>query len=188
MPEEVRAVSSDHGAARVGPERPLPENNVAERIKLEREIRGWSTQKLAERMAEVGHPVNQSAIWRIESGKPRRRVNLDEALGFSKVFDIPLDDLTGPPGHVSNAQVRRLVGEYVERWKEWRAARKPMDRARDEIEEYIKAHPDQEDMVRALLGYEVSGASGGDFMRHRDVPHSHRRLIGDEAPAKPDAE
>ncbi|MFI1799371.1 helix-turn-helix transcriptional regulator [Streptomyces sp. NPDC020379] len=181
-------MSSDDGAARVGPERPLPENNVAERIKLEREIRGWSTQKLAERMAEVGHPVNQSAIWRIESGKPRRRVNLDEALGFSKVFDIPLDDLTGPPGHVSNAQVRRLVGEYVERWKEWRAAREPMDRARDEIEEYIKAHPDQEDMVRALLGYEVSGASGGDFMRHRDVPHSHRRLIGDEAPAKPDAE
>ncbi|MCC3770634.1 helix-turn-helix transcriptional regulator [Streptomyces olivoreticuli] len=178
-------MSSEEGAARAGPERPLPENNVAERIKLEREFRGWSTQKLAERMAEVGHPVNQAAIWRIESGKPRRRVNLDEALGFCKVFDIPLDDLASPPGHVSNAEVRRLVGEYVERWKDWRAVRKPLDRAKADIDDYIKAHPDQEEMVKGLLTYELAGAAGNDFTRYDSVPARHRSLLGDAAPAKP---
>lgn len=89
-------MSSDEGASRAGPDRPLAEDHVAERIKLEREARGWSTVTLAERMADAGHPVNQSAIWRIESGKPRRRVNLDEALGFCKVFDLTFDELTSP--------------------------------------------------------------------------------------------
>ncbi|MDT0453420.1 helix-turn-helix transcriptional regulator [Streptomyces hesseae] len=181
-------MSSGDGAARAGPERPLPENNVAERIKLEREVRGWSTGKLAERMAEAGHPVNQSAIWRIESGKPRRRVNLDEALGFCKVFDITLEDLSGPPGHVANAHVRRLVGEYVEAWKEWRDMGKALDRLTAELDEYTKDHPDQQDMVKALLAHEVAAASGTDYMRHLAMRSKLRSWLGEHASPPPAAE
>jgi transcriptional regulator with XRE-family HTH domain len=163
MPEE--------GAARAaGPERPLAEDHVAQRIKTEREVRGWSTVTLAERMTEAGHPINQSAIWRIESGKPRRRVNLDEALGFCKVFDIALDELTAPPGLIANPQIRRLVGEYVEQWKQWRALGKSMDAIQAELHTYTEAHPDQDDVVKALLTHELAVASKGEFHYHLAAP------------------
>ncbi|WP_329133616.1 helix-turn-helix domain-containing protein [Streptomyces sp. NBC_01476] len=158
---------AEEGAARAaGPERPLAEDYIAQRVKLEREVRGWSTVTLAERMTAAGHPINQSAIWRIESGKPRRRVNLDEALGFCKVFDITLDDLTAAPGHIANPKVRRLVGEYVEQWKQWRALGKAMDAIQAELREYTEAHPDQDDLVKALLTHELAVASNGEFRHH----------------------
>ncbi|MET8473961.1 helix-turn-helix transcriptional regulator [Streptomyces sp. NPDC006422] len=160
-------MSSEDGAARAGTDRPEPENHVADRIRMEREVRAWSTAKLAEEMTKAGHPINQSAIWRIESGKPRRRVNLDEALGFCKVFDLDLDELTSPPGRLMNAQVRRLVGEYVEKWNEWRVLGKAQDRIMAELDDYAKAHPDQADMVKIMLMHELDVASDGEFRHHR---------------------
>lgn len=175
-------MSSDDGAARAGPERPQSENHVAERVKMEREVRGWSTAKLAEAMAEVGHPVNQSAIWRIESGKPRRRVNFDEALGFCKVFDISVDDLYSPPGHIANAHIRGLVGKYVERWKAWFALGKEMDAIQAELKKYTDEHPDQEDVVKGLLAHELAAASDGAFDRHRGMGSRMRSWLGDKLP------
>ncbi|KUJ67467.1 hypothetical protein ACZ90_26765 [Streptomyces albus subsp. albus] len=159
-------VSSEEGAARAGPDRPLPEDYVAERIKLEREARGWSTVTLAEKMAEAGHPVNQAAIWRIESGKPRRRVNLDEALGFCKVFDLDMDELTSAPGQLANAHVRRLIAEYVVKYKQHLAARKEMRWIQGEMQKYIDANPNQEDLVKGFLTHELAVASNGEFHRH----------------------
>jgi transcriptional regulator with XRE-family HTH domain len=161
---------ADEGASRAaGPERPLAEDHVAHRVKTEREVRGWSTVTLADRMTEAGHPINQSAIWRIESGKPRRRVNLDEALGFCEVFGITLDELTAPPGLVASPQVRRLVGEYVEQWKQWRALSRSMDAVQAELRAYTEAHPDQDDVAKALLTHELAVASNGEF-HHRGAP------------------
>ncbi|MFC7806109.1 helix-turn-helix transcriptional regulator [Streptomyces olivaceus] len=185
--------SDEEGAARAGTDRPAPENHVAARIKMEREVRDWSTAKLAEEMTKAGHPINQSAIWRIESGKPRRRVNLDEALGFCKVFDLSLDDLTSVPGQLMNPQVRRLVGEYVAKWKEWRALSRAQDRIMAELKEYAEAHPEQEDMVKAMVTHELAVASGDDFRRHRGSTHKLRSWLGpdrmamvDEAEQPPD--
>ncbi|GHE32505.1 hypothetical protein GCM10018771_10550 [Streptomyces cellulosae] len=107
-------MSSKDGTARAaGPDRPVPEDYVADRIKQEREARGWSTVALAEKMAEAGHPVNQAAIWRIESGKPRRRVNLDEALGFCQVFGLTMDELTAPPMKHADPVIRGLVRDHI---------------------------------------------------------------------------
>ncbi|MGV9881709.1 helix-turn-helix transcriptional regulator [Streptomyces sp. NPDC003006] len=171
-------MSGEDGAARAGTDRPEPENHVAERIRMEREARDWSTARLAEEMTKAGHPINQSAIWRIESGKPRRRVNLDEALGFCKVFDLPLDDLTSPPGQLMNPLVRRLVAEYVENWKEWRALAKRKDRIMAELDDYSKAHPEHEDMVKVMLIHELEVASGDDFRRHRGSTHRLQSWLG----------
>ncbi|PWS49977.1 XRE family transcriptional regulator [Streptomyces sp. FT05W] len=148
-------------------------------IKLEREARGWSTVTLAERMADAGHPVNQSAIWRIESGKPRRRVNLDEAFGFCKVFDLT----SPPPGQLANPLVRRLVGDYVARWKECRALGKDMRRIQDELAAYTDANPNQEDMVKALLTHELTIASNGEFHHHLGAPTRLRRNLGERMDA-----
>jgi len=159
--------------------RPPVEDNIAERVKLEREARGWSSVTLAEKMAEAGHPIGQSAIWRIESGKPRRRVNTDEALGFCKVFDMTLDELASPPGQMANPIIRRLVGEYVELWKEWRSLGKSMDAIQDQLREYTKANPDQDTMVRNLLAHELDAASNGDFHRHKGARSRLIRWLGD---------
>lgn len=46
------------------------EGNVAARVALEREVRGWSTPELAERVTRAGVKMNQTAVWRIENGTP----------------------------------------------------------------------------------------------------------------------
>ncbi|MEU6442500.1 helix-turn-helix transcriptional regulator [Streptomyces sp. NPDC047046] len=147
-------MSSEEGAQRAGPGRPEPEDHVAARVKIERETRGWSTVKLAEEMAAVGHPINQSAIWRIESGKPRRRVNLDEALGFCKVFDLTMQDLTGPPGELATPRIRQLVSEYVQMTLEYRQLRAAIDRNQmhlHEIDAELNAYGDKGPEQRGQL-------------------------------------
>ncbi|GAA3228094.1 helix-turn-helix transcriptional regulator [Streptomyces thermocoprophilus] len=158
-------MSGEDGAERAGPSRPLPEDHAAARIKLEREVRGWSTVKLAEEMAAAGHPINQAAIWRIESGKPRRRVNLDEALGFCKVFGITMQDLIGPPGKLATPRIRQLVHEYVQMTLEYRQLRAAIDRnqmhlheIQTELDAYGDKGPEQRGQVDELLRLEERAA------------------------------
>src|SRR5262249_41867695 len=43
-----------------------------------------------------GVPMTQTGIWRIENGEPRRRIMLDEALAFARVFGLTLEELLTP--------------------------------------------------------------------------------------------
>lgn len=118
------------------------EGNVAGRVALEREVRGWSTTELAERVTRAGVKMNQTAVWRIENGSPRRRINLDEALAFSRVFELPLEELMSPPLEGLDIDSRRLVQEAVEAFYETRDARDRLHRAVVAVADHIKAHPD----------------------------------------------
>jgi transcriptional regulator with XRE-family HTH domain len=118
------------------------EGNAAARIALERETRGWSTTELAARMTKAGVPMNQTAVWRMENGKPRRKITLDEALGFSRVFEIPLEELMSPPLEGIDLEGRRIVQEAVEAFYESRDAQDRLHRAVVAIADYLKAHPD----------------------------------------------
>ncbi|MFG2848523.1 helix-turn-helix domain-containing protein [Kitasatospora sp. NPDC048296] len=95
----------------------LSEEHATERVRLEREYRGWSTGELAKRMTAAGYPMNQSSVWRIENGEPRRRINLDEAIGFAKVFGLPLEEFLGPPESSSNKHIAQLTSEVVARYR-----------------------------------------------------------------------
>ncbi|MFE7565035.1 helix-turn-helix domain-containing protein [Kitasatospora sp. NPDC057500] len=95
----------------------LSEEHAAERVRLEREYLGWSTGELAKRMTAAGYPINQSSVWRIESGEPRRRINLDEAIGFAKVFGLPLEEFLGPPEASSDKHIAQLTTEVVARYR-----------------------------------------------------------------------
>ena len=106
-----------------------------------------------------------------------------EALGFCKVFDMTLDELASPPGKMANPIIRRLVGEYVELWKEWRSLGKSMDAIQDQLREYTKANPDQDTMVRNLLAHELDAASNGDFHRHKGA--RSRLSAGSATPSAP---
>lgn len=173
-------MSGEEGTERAGPGRPMPEDHAAARIKLEREVRGWSTVKLAEEMAAAGHPINQSAIWRIESGKPRRRVNLDEALGFCQVFGITMQDLTGPPGELATPRIRELAQTYVQMTLEYRQLRAAIDRnqmhlreIQMELDAYGDKGPEQRGQVDELLRLEERAA-----MRSLHPSQARRRSQG----------
>lgn len=70
------------------------------RLREARDARGWTQQQLAERMGEIGFPINRVTIAKLESGKGRaRRVTLEEVLALSAALGVapvhlitPLDD------------------------------------------------------------------------------------------------
>lgn len=73
---------------------------------------------------------------------PRRRINLDEALAFARVFELPLEELMSPPLEGLDIASRRLVQEAVEAFYETRDARDRLHHAVVAIADHIKAHPD----------------------------------------------
>jgi transcriptional regulator with XRE-family HTH domain len=77
------------------PRQPGVEDVVARRIAAERAERGWSYADLAGRVTEAGCPIGATAVWKIEQEENRRRVTVDEALAFARVFGIPLLDFLG---------------------------------------------------------------------------------------------
>jgi transcriptional regulator with XRE-family HTH domain len=85
-----------------GMDSPTPSDAVAERIRQMRQHRKLTAAELAEQCAKAGHPeLTRDAIYAIESGRRvkgrrRRHVTVDEALAFSKVFDVPAEVLLWP--------------------------------------------------------------------------------------------
>lgn len=127
-----------------GGEAPLlySEDNAAARVALEREVRGWSTTELAARMTKAGVPLNQTAVWRIENGSPRRKITLDEALGFARVFELSLEELMAPPLEGVDLEGRRVVQEAVEAFYESRDAQDRLHHAVVATAEYLQANPE----------------------------------------------
>ncbi|MFF8790096.1 helix-turn-helix domain-containing protein [Streptomyces sp. NPDC015125] len=116
------------------------EENVALRLKIERETRGWSTNALSDRLVEAGYEMNPSAVWRIENGK--RRINLDEAIGFAEVLGVSLQNLVGPPQLAAKARAMELIDDVVRAFRETQRAGVSLTRARDALDAYLAEHPD----------------------------------------------
>jgi len=89
------------------------EDLLARRVKYEREKHRWTHTGLAARMTEVGCAMNQSAIWKIENGEPRRRITVDEAAAFAKVFGMTVSQLVVDPSVVFEHRLRRFVSHVA---------------------------------------------------------------------------
>lgn len=125
------------------------EENVAARLKVEREARGWSTSAVSDRMNQAGFEMNPSAVWRIENGK--RRINLDEAIGFAEVFGISLLNLSGPPRLAAKARALELIDDIVRAFRETQRANAAFTRARDAYDAYIAEHPDIREEAEVVI-------------------------------------
>jgi transcriptional regulator with XRE-family HTH domain len=98
------------------------EENLARRIASEREARGWTYDGLAARMTAAECPIDQSAIYKIERGykvegtkaPARRRISVDELIGFSRVFGIGVEDLLLDQVLAE----RQVLGQLLERWRQ----------------------------------------------------------------------
>lgn len=88
---------SEHDQPSAAPEL-MSEDNLARRIKYEMDQRGWSQERMAKEMTEAGFPIHQTSVGKIVNpgaGK-RRAINVDDALGFAKVFGVPLEQMLVP--------------------------------------------------------------------------------------------
>lgn len=72
------------------------EENLAERVRFERELRGWTYRDLAKRMTDAGCAIDRSAIYKIEAGSPPRRITVDELVALSHVLEVGVEDLLVP--------------------------------------------------------------------------------------------
>lgn len=92
------------------------EDNFAERVAYERTRREWSYEALAQRMTDLGCPIHASGLYKIEKGvdgkgSKRRRVTLEEFVGFSLAFDIPRETLLLTPTAAGDLRLRELLDE-----------------------------------------------------------------------------
>lgn len=125
------------------------EDNAAQRLRIEREARGWSTNHLSDLMNEAGFEMNPSAVWRIENGK--RRINLDEAIGFAGVFGISLLNFVGPPRLAAKTRALELIDDVVRAFRETQRANAGFTRARDAFDAYIANHPDIREEAEVMI-------------------------------------
>lgn len=120
-------MSEQHGDCGCGPEVLISEENLARRIKYEMERRGWSQERLAREMTEAGYPIHQTSVGKIVSpgsGK-RRSISVDDALGFSKVFGIPLQELLIPVESVLDTELRQSMARILK----WTMQREDLERS-----------------------------------------------------------
>ncbi len=130
------------------------ERYLAQRIARERERRGWSYEGLAARMTAAGCPLAQSAIYKIERSDPPRRITVDELVGYSRVFGIPVEQLLLDPeisaeGHMIelldkwrqvSAERIDALGRYDERITDIEAAIRDLAKGSKRAAKAIEAH------------------------------------------------
>lgn len=89
---------------------------MAERIAFEQGRRRWSNAELAKRLAAAGCPIDQSAISKIYSGKPKpRAISTNELAAFSQVLDVPVTELLRPLRAALSVQANDLLQELDDR-------------------------------------------------------------------------
>jgi transcriptional regulator with XRE-family HTH domain len=149
----------------------LAEEHLARRVGVERERRGWTYEGLAKRMADAGCAINASAIYKIEKLDPPRRITVDELVGFSRAFDVPVDELLVPPELAAS----RAVIEAVQAW--WRAShrRREAAEAEEAASDAIKALVADDPVAKSALREHLDEAFEGD----RDAVANTLMALGD---------
>ncbi|MFD5037746.1 helix-turn-helix domain-containing protein [Streptomyces sp. NPDC058377] len=146
----------DHGSKKATDEDDVPEwvdqvmSTVAGEVRRRRKKLGWSAQDLADRCAEIGHPIPRNVIANMESGR-RSNLPLVDVMVLAEALNTPPICLLYPVGYVEEVQrlplqhpvtvlgaLRRFTGEETDLG------------ADDDMLRYFRAHhAAQEQMRRA---------------------------------------
>jgi transcriptional regulator with XRE-family HTH domain len=127
------------------------ERALARRIAFEREKRGMSYEGLASRMDKVGCAINASAIYKIEKNDPPRRITVDELVGFSEVFAIPIQHLLMPPELAARERLLDLLTDWELARQKYAAAEADRDAAEDTLRSYVQENPDVQSALETAL-------------------------------------
>lgn len=82
-------------------------------MKKRRDELGLSAQRLADRTAELGHPVNRSVIAALESGR-RNRLLVPDALALAEALNTSLATLLYPA--MPDGLVEQTPGRFMRSW------------------------------------------------------------------------
>jgi transcriptional regulator with XRE-family HTH domain len=97
------------------------------RLTEARKARGWSKAALARRLEEIGHPLHETAIVRIESGK--RGVTLDDSVAIAAALDVAPIHLWLPIDGDEPIALTPALEVDIEHAREWAQGRRPLDQA-----------------------------------------------------------
>jgi transcriptional regulator with XRE-family HTH domain len=76
------------------------DEQFGQRVKQNRERKGWTQQQMAAMLAEKGiQPMHATTVAKIEAGD--RSVRINEAVGIANLFEMALDALVGRPDDTS---------------------------------------------------------------------------------------
>ena len=150
------------------------EDWLAQRIEAERKSRGWSQAELSKQLGAIGYPLHQSAISKIErppKADGRRAITINEAIGFARVFDIPLGELLLPPDSVSYIEFAKSLSDGPEKLRVKIMTDAQYNNLLDRLAEQVQADRDRLTLVVARLQQETTRITdaGGDPNDHIPV-------------------
>ena len=164
------------------------ERNVADRIAFERQQRGWTLEGLAKRMSDAGCPINSSAIYKIESGDPPRRVTVDELVALSMVFETDVADLLIPIALVNNKRARKLYGDVDASFDDVARGAGRLLNALLAYLDVVEHEPELRRLVDELwFGGETGGGSQSESASVGQILRADGGVISDDVPGVQDA-
>ncbi len=134
------------------------EDGLAHRIAYERDQRGWTYEGLAKRMTDAGCAINQSAIYKIEKGKPRRRITVDELVALAKVFDLDVNDLLIPLETLLDKRGRDLVAACLSGLETLEAYEQGLNEDWQRLRAHLEQRPEFRDYVQSRFELIVNPA------------------------------
>ncbi|MFF0715942.1 helix-turn-helix domain-containing protein [Streptomyces bauhiniae] len=146
---------SHHGSKKADDEDDVPEwvdqvmSTVAGEVRRRRKELGWSAQDLADKCAEIGHPIPRNVIANMESGR-RSNLPLVDVIVLAEALNTPPICLVYPVGYVEDVQrlplqhpttsmdaLRRFTGEETDLG------------ADDDMLRYFRAHHAAQERLRS---------------------------------------
>lgn len=141
----------------------------AQRLREMRDTRGWTQQDLADRMRELGYPMDRASIVKIERlapesrgrGAKARKVSIDEVFAFAAALGVLPGALLHPPDDVAIAPGLELDSVLFDAWTSgWLPLR------RDEIDVYSNSRRSASPSIsfRELPGIAAERLEQGDLL------------------------
>jgi transcriptional regulator with XRE-family HTH domain len=102
-----------------------PQNAFRQQLKALREKRGWSQERLAEKVTELGTPMDQRVVSNIESGT-RQDISLDEAFVIAAALNVPPPLLWLPLGAEDRVEITAKSKIHPHLAAQWFTGRAPL--------------------------------------------------------------
>jgi transcriptional regulator with XRE-family HTH domain len=170
-----------------------PSEAAAEELRRVRTRKGWNQQQLADRLDELGAPIDRATISKIETGE--RRITLDEVFWFSHALGVSPATLILPRDSVSTVAVTPTTDTSASETLDWIRGVHPLGVSDDAGERFfneetlddealvLQRHPELF-FIRHWAGMAVRFASrqDGDSLQavlsrlRDDIKHAYRTV------------
>jgi transcriptional regulator with XRE-family HTH domain len=154
-----------------------PSQVARQRIKELRNRHGWSQQQLADRLAELGSPMDRVAIAKLEGETKPRGLSLDEALLFALALDVAPTNLFLPLDEDEDVQIAPNVTVPMAAARKWVVGARPLDAQDWRL--YYSEVPEKDFLAHRALGNMEHREFMDDFQRvqreYRESIQKHQR-------------